>query len=53
MLQRLTSSDPGVWKVANLCLEEEKRKQRIKFKLTTLVDTILANEILRVDSQRR
>ena len=44
MLQLLTSSDPGVRKVANLHLEEERRKQRIKFKPATLVDTILAED---------
>ena len=44
MLQLLTSSDSGVRKVANLRLEEERRKQRIKFKPATLFDTILAED---------
>ena len=44
MLQLLTSSDPGVRKVANVHLEEERRKQRIKFKPATFVDAILMED---------
>jgi hypothetical protein len=39
MVQVLKSSDPGVRKAANLQLEEERKKQRVKFRPAVLQPT--------------
>ena len=43
MVQLFTSGDKGVRKAADLCLVEERGKQRMKFKPATLVDSVLSN----------
>jgi hypothetical protein len=40
IVQLFTSHDPGVRKVADLRLVEEKKRKRIKFRPAVLVDSI-------------
>ena len=47
MVQLVLSRDPGVRKVANLHLLEEKKSKRIKFKPAILVDSIRRQDLPR------
>jgi hypothetical protein len=49
MVQVLKSSDPGVRKAANLQLEEERKKQRVKFRPAVLAANIRAENPRRVN----